>query len=89
MILRLEQLTLRQQQLTALRELLIAEVDAVEGTDQQASAVEQALHLLNNSLEEAEDAALAVCSSTADVQTVAVAVSRADYRAEAVSKMAR
>lgn len=82
---------LRQQQLSALQELLRSEVAAVEGTPLQLSAVQQALSLLAQSLSDMELAAAAIAAGRAlgDASAVASTVSSADARAEDVSRMAR
>ncbi|GAX78321.1 hypothetical protein CEUSTIGMA_g5763.t1 [Chlamydomonas eustigma] len=94
LILRMDQLKLRQQQLTALQELLRAESEVVEGTALQLSAVQQALSLLSQSLEDMQLATAAVYAGLHDagassISGLAETVSRADRRAENVSRMAR
>lgn len=89
-VLRLPRVRLRQQQLTALQELLTAEVAAVEGTPLQVSAVAQAVELLAHSLRDMRTASRALLfSKSNELQAVSAAVSATDLRADEVSRMAR
>ncbi|KXZ46749.1 hypothetical protein GPECTOR_41g714 [Gonium pectorale] len=86
----MQQLKLRQQQLSALQELLTSEMAVVEGTPLQVSAVEQAVGLLAQSLRDMRQASRAMLlSKPEDVQAVSAAVSATDLRADEVSRMAR
>ncbi len=89
-LLHLPRVRLRQQQLTALQELLTAEVAAVEGTPLQVSAVAQAVELLAHSLRDMRTASRALLfSKSHELQAVSAAVSATDMRADEVSRMAR
>eukprot|EP00192_Tetraselmis_astigmatica_P003929 CAMPEP_0117660640 /NCGR_PEP_ID=MMETSP0804-20121206/7074_1 /TAXON_ID=1074897 /ORGANISM="Tetraselmis astigmatica, Strain CCMP880" /LENGTH=468 /DNA_ID=CAMNT_0005467379 /DNA_START=160 /DNA_END=1562 /DNA_ORIENTATION=+ len=89
--LRLEQLRLRQQQLSALQCLLRTEAACIEGNPLQLSAVQQAVDLLADSLEDVHSVAstLQWDGEVSQVAAVAQNVSEADARAEEVSMMAR
>jgi len=90
--LRLEQLRLRQQQLAALQCLLRTEAACIEGSPLQLSAVQQAVDLLSDSLEDVHAAAAALQwggEQITHAAAVAASVSEADARAEEVSAMAR
>eukprot|EP00193_Tetraselmis_chui_P015739 CAMPEP_0177784964 /NCGR_PEP_ID=MMETSP0491_2-20121128/20022_1 /TAXON_ID=63592 /ORGANISM="Tetraselmis chuii, Strain PLY429" /LENGTH=530 /DNA_ID=CAMNT_0019305847 /DNA_START=169 /DNA_END=1761 /DNA_ORIENTATION=+ len=89
--LRLEQLRLRQQQLAALQCLLRTEAACIEGSPLQLSAVQQAVDLLTDSLEDVHAAAAALQwgGEITHAAAVAASVSEADSRAEEVSMMAR
>eukprot|EP00955_Chlamydomonas_euryale_P087794 364325-Chlamydomonas_euryale.AAC.1 len=77
--------------MSALQELLRAELSVVEGTPLQLSAVQQALALLGQSLDDMALAAAAIHAGRGldDVAGLALVVSRADGRAEHVTVMAR
>eukprot|EP00877_Chromochloris_zofingiensis_P007036 jgi/Chrzof1/2586/Cz11g21090.t1 len=90
--LRLEQVRLRQQQLTALQGLLHIESSSMPGTPLQVSAVGQTVSLLDASLIDMQAAAAALVRFDAPMEdSIAAAemVSHADARAESISQMAR
>jgi len=89
--LRLEQLRLRQQQLSALQCLLRTEAACIEGSPLHLSAVQQAVDLLAESLDDVHSVASALQwdGEVSQVAAVAQNVSEADARAEEVSMMAR
>lgn len=89
--LRLEQLKLRQQQLSALQGLLRSEAATLDESSLQVTVVQRALHLLSTSQCELDLAAssLRVNVTVQQVAATAESVSRADSRADEVSKVAR